>query len=144
MVSRLVLGCGTTGHALVEAVSEWRGELFVLDGDESRVESLRNEKVAAEVRDVTDPDAIRHVEQAVDVVVVATDAADTNRLAAEAAREVYPDAELVAYLGFDATETDRRELNRLADRVVDPGEAVLDHVEELTASGAEDRLQALR
>ncbi|MFC3478782.1 DHH family phosphoesterase [Halobacterium litoreum] len=144
MVSRLVLGCGTTGHALVETLSEWRGELFVLDGDESRVESLRNEKVAAEVRDVTDPDAIRHVEQDVDVVVVATDAADTNRLAAEAAREVYPDAELVAYLGFDATDVDRRELDALADRVVDPGEAILDRVEELTASGASERLQALR
>ncbi|MFB6068585.1 MAG: DHH family phosphoesterase [Halobacterium sp.] len=144
MVSRLVLGCGSTGHALVEALADRRGELFVLDGDESRVESLRNEKVAAERRDVTDPDAIRHVEMAVDVVVVAADATGTNRLAAEAAREVYPDAELVVYLGFDATEDDRRAIEALADRVVDPGEAVLEHVADLTESGASERLQSLR
>jgi NAD(P)-dependent dehydrogenase (short-subunit alcohol dehydrogenase family) len=58
MVSRLVLGCGTTGHALVQSFAGRRGDLFVIDPDESRVESLRNEKVAAEVGDVTDPDGV--------------------------------------------------------------------------------------
>ncbi|MFB6269117.1 MAG: DHH family phosphoesterase [Halobacterium sp.] len=143
MVSRLVLGCGTTGHALVERLSERRGDLFVLDGDESRVESLRNEKVAAEVRDITDPEAVR-VERDVDVVVVSADAAGINRLACEAARDVYPHAELVAYLGFDATDDDRAAVASLADRVIDPGEAVLDHVDEVAASGTSAKLQALR
>src|SRR6056297_1632364 len=107
MVSRLVLGCGTTGHALVEALVGRRGELFVFDVDESRVESLRNEKVAAEARDVTDPAAIERPDADVDVVIVADDVASQNRRAAEAAREAYPDAELLVYLGFDATADDR-------------------------------------
>ena len=144
MVSRLVLGCGTTGHAVVETLTERRGDLFVLDGDESRVESLRNEKVAAEVRDVTDPAAIERLDMDVDVVVVAGDVANQNRRAAEAARVVYPEAELVVYLGFDATRGDREVVEGVADRVVDPGVALLDHVEEVTASGASERLQALR
>jgi len=144
MVSRLVLGCGTTGHALVQSFAGRRGDLFVIDPDESSVESLRNEKVAAEVGDVTDPDAIRRPDQAVDLVVVAADAAEVNRLAADAAREVYPDAELVAMLGFEATNHDRAALESLADRVVDPGAAILDHVEEVTSTGASARLQALR
>jgi nanoRNase/pAp phosphatase (c-di-AMP/oligoRNAs hydrolase) len=144
MVSRLVLGCGTTGHALVQSFAGRRGELFVIDPDESRVESLRNEKVAAEVGDVTAPEAIRRPDQSIDIVVVASDAADVNRLAADAAREVYPDAELVAMLGFEATNHDRAALSSLADRVVDPGAAVLDHVEEVTATGASERLQSLR
>jgi nanoRNase/pAp phosphatase (c-di-AMP/oligoRNAs hydrolase) len=144
MVSRLVLGCGTTGHAVVEALVDRPGELFVLDGDESRVESLRNEKVAAEVRDVTDPAAIERHDTVVDVVVVAGDAAGRNRRAAEAARAAYPDAELVVYLGFEATDGDRSAVEAVADRVVDPGTALLDHVEEVTASGASERLQALR
>jgi len=144
MVSRLVLGCGTTGHAVVEALTERRGELFVLDADESRVESLRNEKVAAELRDVTDPTAIERLDMDVEVVVVAGDAAGRNRRAAEAAADMYPDAELVVYLGFDATADDRAAVEALADEVVDPGAAVLDHVEEVTASGASERLQALR
>jgi nanoRNase/pAp phosphatase (c-di-AMP/oligoRNAs hydrolase) len=144
MASRLVLGCGTTGHAVVEALTERRGERFVLDGDESRVESLRNEKIAAEVRDVTDPAAIGRLDMDVDVVVVAGDAAGRNRRAAAAARDVYPNAELLVYLGFDATDEDRAVVADLADHVVDPGAAVLDHVEAVTASGASERLQALR
>ncbi|MCG1002423.1 MULTISPECIES: bifunctional oligoribonuclease/PAP phosphatase NrnA [Halobacterium] len=144
MVSRLVLGCGTTGHALVEDLSQRRGELFVLDGDASRVESLRNEKVAAEVRDITDPVEISGLERDVDVVVVASDGAAANRLAAEAAREVYPDAELVAYLGFEATSADREALAAVADRVVDPGAAVLDRVEEAATADDAEKLQALR
>jgi nanoRNase/pAp phosphatase (c-di-AMP/oligoRNAs hydrolase) len=144
MVSRLVLGCGTTGHAVVEDLAERRGDLFVLDPDESRVESLRNEKVAAEVRDISDPDSIRRVEGDVDVVVVAADVGNLNRRAATAAREVYPDAELVVYLGFEATADDREVITALADRVIDPGEAVLDHVESVTESGASERLQSLR
>ena len=88
MVSRLVLGCGTTGHALVDALVDRRGELFVYDGDESRVESLRNEKVAAETRDVTDPATIERPDVDVDVVIVADDVASQNRRAAEVAREI--------------------------------------------------------
>jgi nanoRNase/pAp phosphatase (c-di-AMP/oligoRNAs hydrolase) len=144
MVSRLVLGCGTTGHALVDALVDRRGELFVYDGDESRVESLRNEKVAAETRDVTDPATIERPDVDVDVVIVADDVASQNRRAAEVAREVYPDAELLVYLGFDATADDRAVVADLADRVVDPGAALLDHIEEVTASGASGRLQELR
>jgi nanoRNase/pAp phosphatase (c-di-AMP/oligoRNAs hydrolase) len=121
-----------------------RGELFGLDADESRVESLRNEKVAAEVRDVTDPSAIERLDRHVDVVVVAGDGAGRNRRAAEAAREVYPDAELLVYLGFEATDDDRAAVEAIADRVVDPGSAFLEHVEAVTASGASERLQALR
>ncbi|WP_336034415.1 DHH family phosphoesterase [Halobacterium yunchengense] len=144
MVSRLVLGCGATGHAVVEALAERRGDLFVLDGDESRVESLRNEKIAAEVRDVTDADAVRSVERDPDVVVVASDDAGVNRLAATAARDAYPDAELVAFLGYGATSDDRDALASLADRVVDPGHAVLEHLDEVAASGSSAKLQALR
>jgi nanoRNase/pAp phosphatase (c-di-AMP/oligoRNAs hydrolase) len=144
MVSRLVLGCGTTGHALVEDLTERRGELFVLDGDESRVESLRNEKVAAEVGDITDPDAIRGAERDADVVVVAGDRADVNALAVEAAREVYPAAKLLAFVGFEATLADRATIESLADTVVDPGSAVLTHVDEVAASGTSAKLQALR
>ena len=144
MVSRLVLGSGTTGHAVVDELTEWRGDLFVLDPDESRVESLRNEKVAAETRDTTDPESLRELNREVDVVVVADDDATTNRRAAEAAREVFPDAAIVAYLGFEATESDRDALADVADTVVDPGEAVVEHVESVVASGGQSRLRVLR
>jgi nanoRNase/pAp phosphatase (c-di-AMP/oligoRNAs hydrolase) len=144
MVSRLVLGCGSTGHALVESLLDRRGELFVLDGDESRVESLRNEKVAAEVRDVTDPESFRDLDDDYDVVIVAGELAGVNRRAAEAAREVYPDAKLLAYLGFEATEEDLRALESMTDHLVEPGTAVIEHVDEVAMSGQTDRLQSLR
>ncbi|MCF2207910.1 DHH family phosphoesterase [Halobacterium salinarum] len=144
MVSRLVLGCGTVGHAVIGSLADRRGELFVFDGDESRVDSLRNESVAAEVRDVTDPAAITLPDRSVDMVVVAGERADQNRLAAIAADAAHPDAGLVVYLGFDATPKDRHRIDSVADRVVDPGAELLSHANSLTESGASQRLQALR
>jgi nanoRNase/pAp phosphatase (c-di-AMP/oligoRNAs hydrolase) len=144
MVSRLVLGCGTTGHAVVDELVGWRGDLFVLDPDESRVESLRNEKVAAETQDITDPDALRGVNRRVDVIVVADDDAATNRRVAEAACEAYPDAKLVVYLGFEATDGDRVAIDELADTVVNPGTAVFEQIESAVLSGGQMRLRTLR
>ena len=144
MVSRLVLGCGTTGHAVVDELAGRQGNLLVLDSDESRVESLRNEKVAAETRDTTDPGVLRKFNRPVDVVVVADDDAATNRRAAEAAREVYPDAHLVAYLGFEASGSDRDALAAVADTVVSPGEAVVEQIESVVVSGGQLRLRVLR
>ncbi|WP_232688200.1 DHH family phosphoesterase [Halobacterium zhouii] len=144
MVSRLVLGCGTTGRAVVDELAERRGDVLVLDPDESRVESLRNEKIAAETRDTTDAEALRDLNRPVDVVVVAGDDAGTNRRTAAAAREVYPDAQLVVYLGFEATASDRDALADIADDVVDPGKAIVEHLEAVVASGGQTRLRALR
>ncbi|WP_211311287.1 DHH family phosphoesterase [Halarchaeum salinum] len=144
MVSRLVLGSGTVAHTVLEAIHERSGELLVLDPDESRIESLRNETVAAETADVTDPAAILALGGDPDVVFVASDDATRNALAAEAASTALPDAYIVAYTGTGATADHRRRLHAAADRICSAGAAVVDHVEAGVERGTDTRARRLR
>ncbi|GGM72957.1 nanoRNase/pAp phosphatase (c-di-AMP/oligoRNAs hydrolase) [Halarchaeum rubridurum] len=144
MVSRLVLGSGTVAHTVLEAIRERPGDLLVLDPDESRIESLRNEKVAAETADVTDPGALLAHGDGPDVVFVASDDAAINARAAEAAATALPDAYLVAYTGTGATADHRARLAAAADRVCSAGAAVVDHVEAGVERGTDARARHLR
>jgi nanoRNase/pAp phosphatase (c-di-AMP/oligoRNAs hydrolase) len=143
VVSHLVLGCGTVGHTLVGALADREGELRVLETDQSRVETLRNERVDATAGDVTDAATVGAVGPA-ELVVVAGDDPGVNRAAAEAARAAYPDAHLIAYVGEDATPADRAALAGSADRVVDPGVALLDWIESAFVDDALARARDLR
>jgi len=138
-VSRLVLGSGTVGHSVIESARERPGELFVLDPDESRIESLRNEKVAAEAADVTDADALAAAGVDPDVVFVGSDDATVNALAAGAADEAFPDAYLVVYTGTDATADHRRAVERHADRICGAGAALLDRIASATRTDSHAR-----
>jgi nanoRNase/pAp phosphatase (c-di-AMP/oligoRNAs hydrolase) len=131
MVFRLVLGCGSVGRDLVTSISG-TGDLLVLADEESRVDSLREGGVTAEVADPTNADAIRARAGRVDSIIVGGPRAARNREMALAAREAYPDAFLLAYTGVDPTPGDREALAALADRTVDLGgsvaEALLERV----------------
>jgi len=121
MTSRLVLGCGSVGRALVLTVRERQGGVLVLTEDSHRVETLRDEGIDAKRADVTDPAAIRAHAEAVDTVVVAGEDSGRNRRATAAAREVFPRAFVLAYAGVDPDPEDLRALEDVADSVVDPG-----------------------
>ncbi|WP_254822073.1 DHH family phosphoesterase [Haloglomus halophilum] len=123
MVFRLVLGCGSVGRDIVTSISG-TGDLLVLTDEESRVNSLREEGVTAEVADPTNADAIRARAGHVDSIIVGSPQAARNREITTAAREAYPDAFLLAYTGLGATPGDREALAALADRTVDLGAAV--------------------
>ncbi len=143
MVSRLVLGCGTVGHAVLDSLTERGDDLRVLDPDEERVETLRNEKIPAEHADVTDPVAVAGTRRP-DVVFVAGDDAGQNLAAVRTATEAYPDAYLVAYAGENATREQRESVAELADRSVSAGAAMLAFVDEVVAAGDRDRARQLR
>jgi nanoRNase/pAp phosphatase (c-di-AMP/oligoRNAs hydrolase) len=124
MTFRLMLGCDSVGRRLAVSVADRRADLLVLTDDESRVDSLREEGVAAEVADPTDGAAIRARAGHVDSIIVAGPDAARNRASTLAARDIYPDAFILAYTGLDATTGDRQALADLADHTVDPGTAV--------------------
>ena len=126
MVSRLVLGCGTVGQVLVESLADAPGSLFVVAASENRVETLRDEKVSAKHAEPTDSDAIDAADADPDIVVVACEDADRNRRATELAAEQFEDAYLLAYLGEDPSDEDRKVVTALADRTIDPTAAVAD------------------
>ena len=144
MVSRVVFGCGTVGTAIVESVADWRGRLRVLSGDESRVETLRSENIAAELADLTDPETVRNYDRPVDVAVVAGDVPETNLAVARAVAERFPDAPLIVYTGKHPDPEITPELEALADHLVDPGRALVGTLAEMGESDAGIRTRALR
>ncbi|MXV64092.1 bifunctional oligoribonuclease/PAP phosphatase NrnA [Natronorubrum sp. JWXQ-INN-674] len=133
MVFRLVLGCGTVGRQVAEQLperdSDERDRLLVVTDDESIVEALRDGSVPARCADPTDPSVLANLE-APDVVFVGSDRTDVNRAALESARDRFPLASIVAYLGGNATAADRTRFDELADHVVDAENAMVDHVLE--------------
>jgi len=124
MVRRLLLGCSAAGSTLVDHhVSE--KDTAVVTDDEAWVSTLREQSVAVVEADPTDPSA--YPDEAA-IVVVAGDDAARNVAAATAAREQYPDALVVAHVGDEATAEQIDALQSVADRVVDPTEALVDRV----------------
>jgi len=144
MVTTLVLGCSSGTHGVVSDLADGRGSLRVVDDDESRVESLRNEKVAAEQGEYWTSAVVDALEHTPDLVFVGGRDSDRNHAAARAARDAFPDALLIAYVGLDATADQRSAMNATADRVVEPGAAVVDAVAEEVSSGDAERLTGLR
>ena len=122
---RLVLGCGTVGHDIVESLVGRTGDLHVVTDDSGRVTALRDENVSAVEADPTDP---TNFPVFADMVVVGGREATANLTAANLARERYPDAFLVAYAGDDADPAAIEAMERLADRVIDPVGVVADRV----------------
>ncbi|MFB6103854.1 MAG: DHH family phosphoesterase [Halobacteriaceae archaeon] len=133
MVTRLVLGCGTFGHLLLDAAATLPGELRVLDPDRDRVETLRNEKIAAERADITDAEEIGGYDPK--TVIVAGDDAGINHAAARSARDRYPASTLLVYHGDHPTSEQRSAIAELADHVLSPGAAILDRLDAIVAAG---------
>jgi nanoRNase/pAp phosphatase (c-di-AMP/oligoRNAs hydrolase) len=139
MVTRLVLGCGAIGFDLLQRLP--RDETTVVTDDEPRAETLREASIAAVEGDPTDPTA--HAPDA-DVVLVASDEPERNRVVAEAARETFPDAMLVVYAGEGARPETVDAIRETADRLIDPTEALADRVLDRTVGFESERARGLR
>jgi len=136
MARRLLLGCSAVGNTLVERTREARGELIAITDDTGWASTLRDRNVATTVEaDPTDP--ATYPESAA-VVLVASDDPARNVAAAEAARRHYPDAMIVAHVGTNPTAAQQEALEAVADRVVDPVEAVVSRVCEATGVDADE------
>ncbi|WP_231184002.1 DHH family phosphoesterase [Haladaptatus sp. DYF46] len=143
MVSRLMLGCGSVGHAIVESVADWSGGLVVVDESENRVETLRTEGLSATQGDPTDPDVVAQRPE-VDLAFVCGDDPERNWRAARAVREVHPDTYLLVYTGEGPSRERRADLADIADELIDPGTALVDHLLPLTAGDTAFRTHELQ
>ncbi|NHN58211.1 MULTISPECIES: DHH family phosphoesterase [Halorussus] len=128
MVSRLILGCGTVGQNLVEAIADEPGSLLVIDDAENRIDALREEGVSATLGDPTDPETVRGSASTAEMVVVADPDPEVNRRAAELAVESFPDAYVVGFLGEGCDDDQRGAIASVADHVVDPTAAIASQV----------------
>jgi len=147
MHSRLVLGCGSLGGRIIGALADWPGTLQVISSDEPRIETLREEGIAATHADQTDPETVRSLVGDPDTVFVAGDDASENVAAARVAREEFPDALLVAYTGREAAGRAQQVLSAVADECIDPGRTTTAHLmERISDAGVRTRklLRVLR
>ena len=135
MARRLLLGCSAVGHTLVERSRQDRADLVAITDDTGWASTLRDRNVATVEADPTDPAAYP---DGVTVVLVASDDPGRNVAAAEAARRRYPDAMIVAHVGTNPTAVQQGSLKTVADRVVDPVEAIASRVREATGVDAEE------
>ena len=136
MARRLLLGCSAVGNTLVERTRQEHGELVAITDDTGWVSTFRDRNVTTVEADPTDASA--YPDRA-SVVLVASDDPARNVAAAEAARHRYPDAMIVAHVGTEPTASQRSALEAVADRVVDPVEALVDRVEHATGADDEER-----
>ena len=125
MPRRLLLGCSAVGNTLVERAREDRADVLAVTDDTGWASTLRDRNVATVEADPTDPSA--YPDRA-SVVLVASDDPARNVAAARAARERYPDALIVAHVGTGPTAEQTEALKSVADRVVDPTEALTNRV----------------
>ncbi|QKY16214.1 DHH family phosphoesterase [Halorubrum sp. CBA1229] len=135
MARRLLLGCSAVGNTLVERTREERGELVAITDDTGWASTLRDRNVATVEADPTDPSS--YPDRAA-VVLVASDDPARNVAAAEAARGRYPDAMIVAHVGANPTADQQSALEAVADRVVDPVEALVARVSEATGADGDE------
>ncbi|MFB6362197.1 MAG: bifunctional oligoribonuclease/PAP phosphatase NrnA, partial [Halobacteriales archaeon] len=144
MVRRLVLGFGAVGHAVLDGLLADRGELLVLEADEGRVESLRDENVPAQLADPIDAKTVSAACASVETVLVLGDDSTANRAAVDAAATAHPEALIVAYTGVHPDPADRAAMSSSADRLLDHGSAVADHLRQLLGTEPGSLVYGLR
>ena len=140
MPSRLVVGAGSTARTILDAVSGEHDELWVVTDDQHRAETLRERGVSVTVADDIDRDALCDLDRTPATVIVATDDATANVEAAESAADLFPDAFLLCYSGYAASDAQHARLDTVADRLVDPEAALTDRLQRSVGeSGARTR-----
>lgn len=144
MIAWLMLGCNGFGHDIAASIGQDTDSLLVVDSDEAVVEGLRNEGIEAEVGDVTDRDTLSDLAIDPDVIVVAGSDVGRNRVATRLADEEFSDSYLMTFSGPEPTRDDVDAFEAAADRVFDPGEAIVDHLGEVVRDGHARRLRDLR
>ena len=127
MISRLILGDGSIGGGLAEHAVGQYGRLFVVTDDRGWVTTLREASIPVLEGDPADPTQYPSL---ADVIVVATSEADRAAAIASAARERFPEATMLVAVEGGTTPAQRERLESLADRVVDPADAVTARVSE--------------
>ena len=135
MPSRLVVGADSTARAILDRLSDDHEQCRVLTDDRQCAETLRENGITVTLVDVVDRSALADLDIDPETVIVATASGDATVTIAEAARTQFPEAFLLCYTGYDASDDRRRRLGAVADRLVDP-DAIL--AERLVATVGDD------
>ncbi|ERH03477.1 MAG: exopolyphosphatase-related protein [Halorubrum sp. J07HR59] len=119
--SYVILGCGSVGHAVAEELDSEGKDVLILDRDETRVESLRDQDLTARRQDIGDP-AVTDAVAGRDIVLILSSDTDANKDALMAIRESGSDQYIVVRAADPVSEDELREHG--ADVVINPSTVI--------------------
>jgi len=137
-----ILGCGSVGHAVAEALVGQDKDVLIIDRDEGRVEALRDQDLDAHTADIRDEEVADSVADR-DVVLVLSSDAEANEAAVRAIREHNGDGQFLVARASDPVSADT--LSGVgADVVINPSSVIADSaLRSLEAGELEHRAHRL-
>ncbi|MFC4245851.1 DHH family phosphoesterase [Natribaculum luteum] len=127
-----ILGCGSVGYAVAEELAEEGKDVLIVDRDESRVESLRDQDLDARTADIRQKEAAELVADRSVVLILASDV-EANKQAVEHIRNENGDQFVVARASDPVSGDELEELG--ADIVINPSAVIADSALRALESG---------
>ncbi|ELY53603.1 DHH family phosphoesterase [Natronococcus jeotgali] len=128
-----ILGCGSVGYAVAEELVEQGKDVVIIDRDESRVESLRDQDLDARTADIREPEAADLVAER-DVVLILASDVEANKAAVEHIRARNDESQFLVARASDPVSGD--ELSELgADIVINPSSVIAESALRALESG---------
>jgi len=130
--SYAILGCGSVGHAVAEELTERGTDVLIVDKDESRVESLRDQDLTAQTADIRE-DGTADLVANRDVVLILSSDVGANLAAVEAIRSESTPQFVVARANDPISSDELSEAG--ADVVINPSAVIADAALRALESG---------
>ncbi|PCR90801.1 DHH family phosphoesterase [Natrinema ejinorense] len=127
-----ILGCGSVGYAVAEELVEQGKDVFIVDQDDSRVESLRDQDLDARRADIREPEVAELVADR-DVVLILASDVESNKRAVEHIRNGDDDQFIVARASDPVSGDELSELG--ADIVINPSSVIAESALRALESG---------
>jgi nanoRNase/pAp phosphatase (c-di-AMP/oligoRNAs hydrolase) len=123
MSTYAILGCGSVGHAVAEALVGEEKSVLILDKDEGRVEALRDQDLDARTANIAEPEVAEAVADR-DVILVLSSDVEANKAAVHNIREHSEDHFIVVRASDPVTADELTELG--VDVVINPSAVIAD------------------
>ncbi|AGB16015.1 exopolyphosphatase-like enzyme [Halovivax ruber XH-70] len=130
--SYAILGCGSVGYAVAEELVEQGKDVRIIDQDESRVESLRDQDLDARAADISEPKIVELIEDR-DVVLILASDVEANEAAVEHVRSANTEQFVIARASDPVSGDELAELG--ADVVINPSAVIADSALRALESG---------
>lgn len=132
MSTYAILGCGSVGHAVAEELASEGKDVLILDKDEDRVESLRDQDLNAQAANIREKAAAELVSDR-DVILILASDVEANKAAVAQIRETNNEQFVVARASDPVSGDELTELG--ADVVINPSEVIADSALRAVESG---------
>ena len=119
--SYAILGCGSVGHAVADDLVEHGKDVLIIDKDENRVETLRDQDLNAMTADIGDPAIADEIVDRDIVLILASDV-EANKAAVRHARERDGDQYIVARASDPVSADELSDLG--ADVTINPSTVI--------------------